>query len=687
MLNLSARTRNSQLTDEVSKSRTLKELLEYREKITNFCEFAPLPLYDKKYPIADGDAFAVDFILAQDTSKTMLGIQQDTAVSGQLTFERSSYQMFPVIESLETERVDADTRATKDVEVVSLVRHFEDPGELIAEDADKIAVTIVETNTAFLLTLQSATELRGSEEGDLVECANERYRSLKEQNRMLISAETQTHTVRKTTEGVLTDAIGTKDEEQHVTIWKIYDAYASDAASAPEKETSATTHPAVLGSWDALPSLEVPFTTPEEQFQRIVRTKGFQTALTRMEHVLAMNVFSQQQEQFKRGQRRELSVMYNYRLQLLWTFRTREQKGRTVTCMSWNPVNDNLLAVGYGKFYYTERITGMVCCWSAMNPINPQRSYKFQTPVTALNFSTSHPNLLAVGLYDGTVLVLDVAAPDDSVRSHSTRETSPSYQPIWHVQWLEDESSTYAKILAGCGDGRVCEYAMAGANLICVERMRVQRMEGKVKGIEHPRPCQPLDIPVFRHAAALVLTRHPGDPRVYLVGTDEGSVHRCSLSDHHQSLGVFLAHLGPVYSLQFSPFDGKLLLSCGADARLRVWGEGCSEPVLALSACNEPVLLATRRGRRGAPATRRSWPPSTPATCTCGTSSDAPAAPCPRRRRPTRPPTRRWRSARRGLTWWWGTARATSACTPSPTCPRRPSGRPGRCGAPCARRS
>ncbi|XP_063227525.1 dynein axonemal intermediate chain 4-like isoform X1 [Bacillus rossius redtenbacheri] len=500
MLNLSARTRNSQLTDEVSKSRTLKELLEYREKITNFCEFAPLPLYDKKYPIADGDAFAVDFILAQDTSKTMLGIQQDTAVSGQLTFERSSYQMFPVIESLETERVDADTRATKDVEVVSLVRHFEDPGELIAEDADKIAVTIVETNTAFLLTLQSATELRGSEEGDLVECANERYRSLKEQNRMLISAETQTHTVRKTTEGVLTDAIGTKDEEQHVTIWKIYDAYASDAASAPEKETSATTHPAVLGSWDALPSLEVPFTTPEEQFQRIVRTKGFQTALTRMEHVLAMNVFSQQQEQFKRGQRRELSVMYNYRLQLLWTFRTREQKGRTVTCMSWNPVNDNLLAVGYGKFYYTERITGMVCCWSAMNPINPQRSYKFQTPVTALNFSTSHPNLLAVGLYDGTVLVLDVAAPDDSVRSHSTRETSPSYQPIWHVQWLEDESSTYAKA-SGRPQGVPGGHGRGQRAQVLAERP--PPVAGGVPGPPGPRVL-PAVQPVRRQAAAVV---------------------------------------------------------------------------------------------------------------------------------------------------------------------------------------
>ncbi|KAJ8866498.1 hypothetical protein PR048_032341 [Dryococelus australis] len=378
-----------QQREEPNRQRTLNELLEYRQNISSILgESAPWPLYDENYAIVDSETIAVDFILAKDTSRLFLGIQQDILTSGQIAMDKLNLYIFPMINLEEKEREqEAGMECFTDIAIVSLVQHFKDPAEIIAQDIDKVPVTLVETETVSLLDLPSATTQRGSEEGELVERANEHYRNVKAQNRMLISAETQTPIITKKSQSVMTDTIVMRDMGQLATIWKIFDAFASNALTLTMKKTSDATHTAFVGSMEALSSVETPSFTPEEQLLKIVKTDKFKNAVMRMEHILASNVFSTLQTQFKSGHRRELSVIYNYRLQLLWTFCTRELRGRTVTSMCWSPVNENLLAVGYGKFLYRERITGKVCCWSIMNPVNPQRSYHFESPVTAIHFS------------------------------------------------------------------------------------------------------------------------------------------------------------------------------------------------------------------------------------------------------------------------------------------------------------
>lgn len=93
--------------------------------------------------------------------------------------------------------------------------------------------------------------------------------------------------------------------------------------------------------------------------------------------------------------------------------------------------------------------------------------------------------------------------------------------------------------------------------------------------------CLGHDVPISRSPGALLLRRHPDQPSVYLVGTEEGCVLRCSTAQPQQHLGSFLAHDGPVYSLEFSPFCGKLVLSCGADWTTRLWAEGLDEPLFS----------------------------------------------------------------------------------------------------------
>lgn len=71
-----------------------------------------------------------------------------------------------------------------------------------------------------------------------------------------------------------------------------------------------------------------------------------------------------------------------------------------------------ILAVGYGQFLMSkEKKCGLVCCWSVKNPTQPERTYIFDSSVTALTFSSTNPDLLLVGLYSGDIVVRDVSQP------------------------------------------------------------------------------------------------------------------------------------------------------------------------------------------------------------------------------------------------------------------------------------
>ncbi len=63
-------------------------------------------------------------------------------------------------------------------------------------------------------------------------------------------------------------------------------------------------------------------------------------------------------------------------------------------------------------------------------------------PVTAVEFSKMNPQLLAVALYDGTVEIIDITdnpAGDQGFAAvgRSERSTSPGFEPIWQIQWLQ----------------------------------------------------------------------------------------------------------------------------------------------------------------------------------------------------------------------------------------------------------
>lgn len=79
-----------------------------------------------------------------------------------------------------------------------------------------------------------------------------------------------------------------------------------------------------------------------------------------------------------------------------------------------------------------------------------------------------------------------------------------------------------------------------------------------MKGIDHIQKCEIEEIPMIRFPGARSVAVYPEDSSFYLVAGEDGSVHKCSVNFFSQHIDVFLAHIGPVYGLKFSPFCNKV---------------------------------------------------------------------------------------------------------------------------------
>jgi len=77
---------------------------------------------------------------------------------------------------------------------------------------------------------------------------------------------------------------------------------------------------------------------------------------------------------------------------------------------------------------------------------------------------------------------------------------------------------------------------------------------------------------ISRQASGLSFDFPPGDGATYFAGTEDGLIHKCSVSYNEQYLETYHGHTGPVYRIRCSPFCGRLFLSarwgwvCGVGA-------------------------------------------------------------------------------------------------------------------------
>ncbi|XP_045781950.1 dynein axonemal intermediate chain 4 [Maniola jurtina] len=457
----------------------------------------------------------------------------------------------------------------------------------------EIFVILKETETCFLYELPSFSYDRGTPEGAAVEEENEFYQYItvgKGKNRKMVNEETQTNELITQTRQTLATRPQKKNAIVFASMWDMHDTYARLAKIKPKEQPdemvmyqSAAPH---LLRKKKDKSHEFELERRGKTFDEISTSPEFLDAVLLTERVLATLEYSSAQKKFRgliRINPLSLDLIYVYSMKPLWTLECSDTENRPITGISFNPKNNNILAVGHGKFTYAENQPGLVCVWCTKNPCKPERLYRFEDPLTSLAFSEKNPNWLACGFTNGDVLILDVTSYPIKTIASSKRDTNPCFEPIWTTNWRAiDKHNEY--VIVTCQDGRINKFTSTKTNdFICTPLMRVSTVEGKMKGLEAPKQCIKEDVPITRYPAALCMKWHPRIDHVYLIGTNEGCIHKCSTHYLNQHMDVFRAHSGPVYSMQFSPFMDTLLVSCGADSAIRLWIEGMDDVILTMT--------------------------------------------------------------------------------------------------------
>ncbi|XP_044733490.1 dynein axonemal intermediate chain 4-like [Chrysoperla carnea] len=464
----------------------------------------------------------------------------------------------------------------------------------------KINLTLTETPIIYLFELTSTIEPTGTPESKDVSRDNELYDFItkgKGRNRKVVNAESQTSVIIVKTRS--TNIIRSKQmhSDAFASGWDMLDS----RKVIPVKEVDEIVQIDPIAEEQRLKDMlnDVPIITNdyETQMRRIHALQSFKIATMIMERILDANIFKKEQTRI-RGlfppNPFEEEIEFKYRLDLLWVFTNDHVLNRPICMIVLNPKNEDIIAVGYGKFLFKEGKKGAVCIWNIKNPSQPERFYKFSVPVTAVAFGKSNPNLLTVSFYDGTLKVIDITHIDVKLVAYTTRYTSNSVGPILYVDWVQiGESINDERIMSVDECGRVTLYRIGSTQEltgICI--MHVNRLEGKLKGISQLKPCTQYPIPISVYAAVECFTDVPYDPALYMVGTNMGTVHKCSKYFLNQHIDVFLAHNGPVYQIKYSPFCDRIFLTCGADSAIRLWSDNVYEPLVTLTVPFFPIQMA-----------------------------------------------------------------------------------------------
>ncbi|XP_065813042.1 dynein axonemal intermediate chain 4 isoform X1 [Labrus bergylta] len=497
--------------------------------------------------------------------------------------------------------------------------------EMLDEVVD---VLLHETDTITLLDMPNNSVSEDAEEAEAIEKQNIQYAELCKNrlgNDKYVDRSTQTFSEAPKHKQNQCDQIVTLDEGTMATVWDIYDSFC-EKEETPESEVADFPDCAVSSSQErkddksSSSSTVITGSTASSLFEKescrsslnaepdpqvITMSESFQHSLLVLERSVMLNLFQPKLAAYRQlpiledpdstekptaeEQRKECEESSSSpTLEALWSFSCELTRGCNITTMALNKENPDLLAVGYGDFVSFSQKPGFICCWSLKNPSWPERVFHCHSSVTSLDFSAKNSGQLAVGMYDGTVAIYNVTCLNNMACIASSSECSKRHlHPVWQVRCIKQEMNlsgqgSVENVVSVSTDSRVSKWLLSSNALDCIDLKKLKRTQNVRKTEESVLPAM---------TPGLSIDFHPNDSSVYLVGTYEGHIHKCSISDSQHSVGTYKKHICPVTHIEWSPFTPDVFLSCSTDWSIQLWRQDLSSPVLSFTSTQTAVKI------------------------------------------------------------------------------------------------
>ncbi|XP_055488293.1 dynein, axonemal, intermediate chain 1, paralog 2 [Leucoraja erinacea] len=264
----------------------------------------------------------------------------------------------------------------------------------------------------------------------------------------------------------------------------------------------------------------------------------------------------------------------------LWKYFYDKVKKLSVCGMSWNPRYHDLFAVAHGSYDFMKQNNGMLLVHSLKNPIYPEYQYSTESSILCLDFHSSYPHLIAVGFYDGNVAVYNLMERTDGPTYKSTAYTGKHCDPVWQVRWLKDDLDNNINFCSISSDGRFVSWALIKNEIIHTDIIKLT-LDGICKDA-----LENLQLQIMGCGTSFDF--HKKKPNLFLVGTEEGKIHKCSKAYSSEFLATYDAHHMAVDALNWNAFHPDIFISCSSDWTVKIWDHNLKNPMFTYD-LNSPV--------------------------------------------------------------------------------------------------
>lgn len=408
----------------------------------------------------------------------------------------------------------------------------------------------------------------------------------------------------------------------NVTQWEIFDTYLAELrkniAAKAVKEQSKARHGGGKDEKEEPTLMTIP-PSSQSRDKQIFESTHMARTMKLMERMVNQNAEADTFHEFKYYEHDADHVREDGKgdFSPLWRFAAAAAKKKTVTAVAWSPQYFDLFAVGYGSYDFAKQNSGVICIFTLKNTSYPEFTLTTDSGVMCLDWHPQHSSLLAVGLYDGTVCVYDVRNKSQKPIFVSSDPKVKHTDPVWQVHWEDQDPLTKnLNFFSVSSDGRVTNWIMRKNELTNEEVLQLKLVpksepenkssaptfseSGEIKQVDgvttsstttnnnmngnvaspSPTPFGDDDTPLVTLAGASCFDFNKRQAHLFVIGTEEGSIHCYSRAVSTQSTDHFDGHHMMVYNVRWNPFHPRIFLSCSADWTVKLWDQNVKKPLM-----------------------------------------------------------------------------------------------------------
>jgi len=277
-------------------------------------------------------------------------------------------------------------------------------------------------------------------------------------------------------------------------------------------------------------------------------------------------------------------------------------RNRSVTALCWNPLYEDLFAVGYGSYNFPKKKDektedneksddtlehGYIYVFSVKNNYYPEVRYTTDSGVLCLDFHPTEFSLLVAGMYDGTIAVYDIKSKSKGPLIMCDIRTQRHMDPVWQVKWYHYYKPGEYEFYSISSDGKINRWSyftnkntLESEEIIILKYSENQNQESLTGGIDSNKGDG--DTFTFGNAGGMCFdfNKNKGYENLFVLGTEEGHIYLCSVKHRGHYIQAYEGHSMGVYTVTWNPYHEKIFASCSADWTVKIWHYNVLSPLI-----------------------------------------------------------------------------------------------------------